>query len=107
VRILLDECVPRGLKRELSGHTVTTVPEAGWASIKNGALLRLAEQSFDAFVTVDRGMRYQQNLSAYNIALVVLVVRHNKLEELRPLVPSLLDALAEVRAGVVTYVGSR
>ena len=107
MRVLLDECVPRRLKRELSGHTVLTVPEAGWASIKNGELLKLAEASFDAFVTVDRGMRYQQNLGAYGIAVVVLVVRHNKFEMLQPLIPALLDALDTVELGKVTYIGSK
>jgi len=92
MRILLDECVPRRLKRELAGHTVMTVPEAGWASIKNGTLLKLAETSFDLFITVDRGMRYQQNLSTYNTGVIVLVVRHNKFELLQPLIPTLVEA---------------
>jgi predicted nuclease of predicted toxin-antitoxin system len=107
MRILLDECVPRRLKRELAGHTVQTVPEARWASIKNGALLKLAEASFDVFVTVDRGMRYQQNLSAYDIAVIVLVVRHNKFEVLQTLMPSLLEALNHVEPGQVTHIGSK
>ncbi len=54
MRVLLDECIPRGLRRELSGHEVRTVPEMGWASRKNGELLRLAvEAAFDVFVTMD------------------------------------------------------
>lgn len=105
MRILLDECVPRRLKRELSGHTVLTVPDAGWASIKNGALLKLAEKSFDAFVTVDRGIRCQQNLSIYNIAVVVIVVRQNKFESLQPLMPALLQILEAIKPGEVVYIG--
>ncbi len=73
----------------MAGHTINTVPEVGWASIKNGALFRLAEASFDAFITVDRGMRYQQNLSTYNIAVIVFIVRRNKFELLQPLIPAL------------------
>jgi len=53
VRILLDECVDRRLAREITGHEVVTVPDAGWASAKNGDLLALAQKNFDALVTVD------------------------------------------------------
>ena len=55
MRVLLDECLPRELATELPGHEVWTVPQAGWASIKNGALLRLAVTRFDVFVTIDQG----------------------------------------------------
>ena len=105
MRILSDECVPRRLKREFVGHEVLTVPEAGWASIKNGALLLLAQESFDVFVTVDRGMRYQQNLSAYKIAVIVLVVRRNKYEAIQPLIPKFLESLDKATPGKATYVG--
>ena len=54
MNILLDECVDRRLARDLVGHLVSTVPKMGWAGIKNGALLALAEKEFEAFVTVDR-----------------------------------------------------
>ena len=107
MKILLDECVPRRLKRELAGHEVFTVPEAGWASITNGRLLRLAEEQFDAFVTVDRGIRYQQNLSAFNIAVIVIIVKHNKFEFLEPLVPALMEAFEATQAGEIAYIGSR
>ena len=54
MRVLLDECVPRSLRRELPDHEVSTVAEAGWAGVKYGELLKLAAQAFDAVVTVDR-----------------------------------------------------
>ena len=57
--ILLDECVDRRLARDLAGHSVTTVPRQGWAGIKNGDLLALAEKEFDAFITVDRKLAKQ------------------------------------------------
>ncbi len=60
MRVLLDECLPRKLKREVQGHDVTTVPEMGWAGKKNGDLLRLAAPHFEAFVTMDQGIRFQQ-----------------------------------------------
>jgi hypothetical protein len=107
MRVLLDECLPRRLKRDLPGHSVMTVPEMGWASIKNGQLLKLAQESFDVFVTVDRGMRFQQNLSAFNIAVVIIVVRHNKYEFLYPSIPALAKLLEEIQPGTTTYIGSR
>ena len=61
MRILLDECVPRKLTRELPGHECRTVTEMGWAGIKNGRLLRLAENQFDVFLTADQNLQYQQN----------------------------------------------
>jgi hypothetical protein len=63
MRVLLDECLPRGLKAHLSGHDVVTVPEAGWAGMKNGELLRAAAgagRAVDVFVTIDKSIVYQQ-----------------------------------------------
>ena len=62
MRLLLDECIPKRLKRELLGHEVQTVQDMRWAGIKNGALLKLADGQFDALLTVDQGIEYQQNL---------------------------------------------
>jgi hypothetical protein len=109
MRVLLDECPPRRLKDDLTGHQVMTVPEAGWAGTKNGDLLRLAAPRFDAFVTIDQGRPQQQNLAAAlggnRLGVLVLVVRSNRLEALRPLVPALLAALPSVRPGEVRRVG--
>jgi predicted nuclease of predicted toxin-antitoxin system len=66
VRILLDECLPRRLKRDLVGHHARTVPEMGWASKKNGELLALAEADFDVFLTVDRNLSSQQNIDRFD-----------------------------------------
>ncbi len=91
----------------MPGHVVSTVPEMGWASIKNGQLLSLAQESFEALVTVDRGMRFQQNLSVFNIAVVVIIVRHNKYEFLQPWVPALVKLLEEIQPGTTSYIGHR
>jgi len=104
VRILLDECIDRRLTREILGHDVTTVPDAGWTAAKNGDLLALAEKSFDAFVTVDRNLSFQQRLPRFAIAVVVLRARSNRLADLRPLVPRLLEALRAAKPGEVTWV---
>jgi len=70
MRVLIDECTPKALKRVLAdhGHECRTVQEAGWAGKKNGELLSVAENVFDVLVTVDTNLRYQQNLARRKIA---------------------------------------
>ncbi len=105
MRILLDECVPRRLRRELPGHDVHTVPEMGWSGKKNGELLRLmAAHGFDVLLTVDQGIRHQQNLQAAGVAVVVLVALSNRLADLVPLAPSALAALASIKPGDVVAI---
>lgn len=93
MKLLLDECLPRKLKGALPGHEVRTVPEMGWAGIENGDLLPLIESKFDAFITIDGNMRYQQNMSGRSFALIVLKARDNTIETLLPLMPQVLAAL--------------
>jgi hypothetical protein len=104
-RVLLDENLPRLLKRELSGFEVRTVAEVGWAGVKNGKLLRLAEAEFDIFVTADQNLSYQQPVTVFKLGLVVLKARTTKLEDLLPLAPALREILDTVKAGQVCYVG--
>lgn len=106
MRVLLDECVPQRLRHDLAQHEVRTVPEMGWAGIQDGELLRLAAAQFDIFVTTDQRLSYQQNIDTFDLAVIVLIARRNKLELLRPLVPDLLRAILEVQAGQVRRVGS-
>jgi len=105
MRILLDECVPRRFRLELPRHEVRTVPEMGWASFKNGALLAAASGKFDVFVTTDQRLSDQQDISTLAIAVVILVARRNKLEFLLPLAPELRKVLEEVKLGEVRRVG--
>ena len=87
MKLLLDECIDRRLVGEIRDHEVVTVPEGGWAGIKNGELLRLAQTQFDVFVTVDRNLSFQQHLSQFSIVVIVLQARTNRLQDLRLLVP--------------------
>jgi len=105
MRLLLDECVPKRLKGELLGHEIKTVQEMGWAGIKNGALLKLADGQFDALLTVDQGIEYQQNLSGLIISVVVMLAASNDVDDLRPLLPSVEQALTNMRAGEISRVG--
>ena len=71
----------------------------GWASKRNGDLLRVAEQQFDAFLTVDQKLQDQQNLSAFDIAVIVLVGPNNTLAGLRPLMPKVFERLPTAKPG--------
>ena len=104
MRILLDECVDRRFAKEITRHEVVTVSQAGWAGIKNGELLTLAQAQFDVFVTVDRNLSCQQNLSQFTIAVVVLQAPTNRLQDLRLLAPKLQTVLPMLVKGQVRWV---
>jgi len=104
-RILLDECLPRDLKKSLTNHEAKTVPEAGWASKENGELLALAASEFDVFVTAARNLAFQQNLENLEIAVIVLVAHGNRLVDLLPLVAELLKAIETIKRGQVVRLG--
>jgi hypothetical protein len=76
----------------------------GWASKKNGELLEAAAIEFDVFLTSDRNLSHQQNVSAFDIAVVVLVAAGNRIDDVRPLVPQILEAVRMAQAGTVTLV---
>lgn len=104
LNVLLDECVDRRLAPHITGHRVATVPDRGWAGLKNGELLKAAEAEFDVFVTVDRNLAFQQNIAGLRIAVLVLCGVSNRLADIVPLIPKLLDALRSVTPGVVSHV---
>jgi predicted nuclease of predicted toxin-antitoxin system len=107
MKVLIDECAPRALRRYLvaSGHKCSTVQEQGWAGIRNGKLLGLAEGQFDVFVTIDANLRYQQNLSGRLIAIIVLNSPSNRLENLRPYFAECLSALDGIQPGQTVQIG--
>ena len=105
MRVLLDEQLPRQLAREVSGHEVSTVQQCGWAGLKNGELLRCAaDAGFEVFVTADRNLEFQQNLSRARLGVILLVAPSNTIEDLLPLVPDLLSAIPKSRRGVMLHV---
>ena len=105
MRLLLDECVPKRLGHELPGHEIRTVQQAGWAGVKNGALLRAAEGQFDALLTVDQGVEHQQRLTGLAISVVIMVAPSNDIDDLRPLMPAVLEALDSLQPGEIRQVG--
>ena len=102
MKILLDECLNWRLKKEIELHDVFTVQDMGWSGIVNGELLaRASECGFKIFITIDKNLRFQQNLKKHNLVVVVLQTRLNRLEYIRPLIPVLLKKLPEMVAGEV------
>ena len=106
MRVLLDECLPRALKRELLDHEVSTVIEMGWGGIKNGALLERAVADFDVLLTADQNLEYQQNLSSLIIPVIVLVAQSNDINKLRPLMAQVLTQLRHVQAENLYHISN-
>ena len=101
MRILLDECLPRQLKNEIVGHSILTVQEMGWSSMKNGVLLKQMIGQFDVFITIDGNLQYQQNLSNAQIAVIVLKASNSKLESLKPLMADVRKRLNTIQLGEI------
>lgn len=106
MRLLLDECVPARLRKALSAHQVSTVVQEGGSGAKNGKLLALAATKFDAFITVDKNLPYQQNTSALPVTVIVLDAISNELDYLLPLVPVLEIALSRHKPGSYVLLGT-
>jgi predicted nuclease of predicted toxin-antitoxin system len=97
MRILIDECLPKRLKRELFGHAVSTVQENGWSTKKNGELLRAAQGQFDVLLTADQNLEYPQNLREFTLAVIVLVATDNRFPTLQPLMPRVRAVLQTIQ----------
>ena len=97
MRILLDESVPGRLGALLLGHEASSVQRRGWAGIKNGKLLALAATEFDVLLTADKGIEHQQNLATLPIAVLIVLSRSNRMEDMAPAVPAILAALSELQ----------
>ena len=98
MKLLLDENLPHQIRLELPGHEVFTVAYMQWSGIENGELLRLAaDAGFDAVVSNDRGLEYEQNSGNLPLAVVVLLSPTNTIEAIRPMYGSLLAALSQLK----------
>ena len=100
MRVLLDENLDWRLRRGFDAvHHVVTVKYRGWSGKKNGELLRAAAAEFDVFVTLDSNLEYQQNVTALDLAVVVVRAASSDLSDLEPLLPELNALLPSVRPG--------
>ena len=102
--MLLDECLPRRWATLFGGHEVTTVGRAGWAGLKNGALMAKIDGVFDVFITVDQNLPAQQNLKGRGFGVIVVRAPSNTLAQLAPLTPFVLAALERTGPGRVESV---
>jgi len=103
MRILLDECLPKGLAARLPGHEVATVPQAGWASVKNGRLVwHIADsRKYDIFLTVDKNLHVQSRTRTLPFAIVVLRAKSNRLEHILPFGQEILRRISSFKPGRV------
>ena len=104
MRILLDHCTPKRLRRLLPVHFVRTTREMGWERLLNGRLLSAAEGQFDVMLTVDRSIRFQQNMATRTISVIVMRANNNRFESLGALIPAVEKALDVIGEGVVVEV---
>ena len=104
MRVLLDECVPRQLRRDLKDFDVKTVQQMGWAGVKNGALLSRAAGEFDVVFTVDRGMAKVHSEVKAEVAVVILAANTTDPVKLRPFMPQVRAALQAVQPGKIVQV---
>jgi hypothetical protein len=103
-RVLLDENLPRKLRRELPAFKVRTVQEEGWTSFRNGELLSRAQHGFDVLLTADRRLQFQQNIARFNIGVVAIVTINLRLKTILMAIEDIRTALAAVRPGEIISV---
>lgn len=102
MRVLLDENLPHGLRRLLTGHDVETALHAGLAGLQNGQLIKAAAAAgFEVLLTMDAGIPHQQNALALPLSVIVLKNGHNRMDWLQPRVGAILEAIGDCPAGAV------
>jgi predicted nuclease of predicted toxin-antitoxin system len=106
MRILLDENIPVDFAAELRGHDVSTVIELGWSGVLNGELMQRARGHCDVFVTLDRNIEFQQNISVLPFGVILVRAVSNRMVHLRPLVAAILLAVSTAKPGQLQEVGA-
>jgi hypothetical protein len=106
MKVLLDECLPIDFRHHIAGHEVHTAQFAGFKGLENSKLLSEAEAAgYELFLTVDQGIRGEQNLAGRRISVLIIRGRTNQMEDLIPLAGRVLEAIALIRPGQVSIVG--
>jgi predicted nuclease of predicted toxin-antitoxin system len=105
MRVLLDANLPRDLARLLTGHAAHSIHQRRRSDLDDGPLLDACAGEYDALVTMDQSLRFQQNLRGRPIAVVLVHAHSNRLEHLQPLVPAMLEAIPHAPPGEITHVG--
>ena len=105
MRVLVDQCLPRHLAAELTGHEATTVRAQRWLGLRNGVLLRAAvDAGFEVFITNDSSLEFQQNVKRIGIAVIAIVGFRNRIQDLRPLIPQSVQILTTIQSGQVVTI---
>lgn len=104
MKLLLDESLPKRLKQDLSSYYVKTVQEMNWSGMSNGELLSIASNNFDVFISADQNLQYQQTLTNYNIAVLILAGKSSRYNDLKQLIPLLSRRLDNMEAGKVEII---
>ena len=99
MRVLLDSNLSRAFATLLPGHRTDTTHQRRWSDLDDGALLTAAEVEYDAFVTMDQSLRFQENLRGHRLRIVLIRAPRNSLPVLAPLAPTVLATLAEIASG--------
>ena len=107
MKLLLDECMPRRLKKALAPHETFTVEDVGFKGLKNGRLLREASGDYDVLITVDRNIPAQQNFSTLKIAIIIIYAKSNRYQDLIPFIPQILSSLVDISPGSVVRIESQ
>ena len=94
MRILLDECVHRGVAKALLPHSVSTVQQAGWRGVKNENLLRLAASQFEVFITTDKNLEYQQHVESLPLPVVTIFTMGSMWMDIEPVIPALIELIS-------------
>lgn len=105
MRVLLDGNLPRAFGALLPGHRTDTIHQRRWSDLDDGPLLDAAEREYDAFLTMDQNLRFQQNLRGRQLRIVLVRAVRNSLPVLAPVAPLVLTALAEMAPGEFRIVG--
>ena len=106
MRILIDECLDWRLCRVLTEHHCVSVKQMGWDGLTNGILLQKAEREFDVFLTADSNLTFQQNLTKFRIAVIVLELRSTRLLDTAELMPETREVLKTIQPGQVVRVAA-
>jgi hypothetical protein len=105
VRVLLDEQLPLDLAAMLEDHSANTVVGRGWAGVNNGDLLRRMRGEYDALLTMDQGIEFQQNIAALPFGVILVLAPSNRMAHLAPLVPAILEARSALKGGQLRRIG--
>lgn len=106
MKVLLDNCVVRRFGNLVPGHEVIHAGRHGWAELENGELILAAERAgFEAMITVDKNLQYQQNLASRKLSIIVLAPRFVFYEHLASLAPQVILTLANLPQGSFIEIG--